>query len=161
MVDYKDDDTKYENEETNRKNEYSENRRRGCDSNYDCECCQCKRIFMMLVVLILVFITGIMVGNCRHCHYSDNYYYSPRFTQHHGNKSKSQKFHRGMQKISPAADNTITQNRQEKPSGIRHQTYPNGNTNSQTYPNGRPYPENQTYPDGQIGGFIIEVDQEY
>lgn len=69
MVDYRDDNAKYGNEETNRENGYGENKygengHNGCGSNCGCECCQCKRIFMMLVVLFLVFIAGIMVGNC-------------------------------------------------------------------------------------------------
>lgn len=110
MVDYRDDNAKYGNEETNRENGYGENKygengHNGCGSNCGCECCQCKRIFMMLVVLILVFIAGIMVGNCGRCRYADNYYYGPMFARHHNNMSKPKKFHRGMQEIAPTADN--------------------------------------------------------
>ena len=46
------------------------------DSNKDndttnCQCDHCKKIFMALVVLILTFMAGIMVGNCGRCRYSD------------------------------------------------------------------------------------------
>ena len=52
MVDYRDDNAKYGNEETNRENGYGENKygengHNGCGSNCGCECCQCKRNFMM------------------------------------------------------------------------------------------------------------------
>ncbi|MBR5599233.1 MAG: hypothetical protein IKW39_04255, partial [Alphaproteobacteria bacterium] len=46
-------------------------------NNHNCcniECYQCKKIFMALVLLILTFMAGIMVGNCSRCHYSDDYY---------------------------------------------------------------------------------------
>ena len=174
MVDYRDDNAKYGNEETNRENGYGENKygengHNGCGSNCGCECCQCKRIFMMLVVLILVFIAGIMVGNCGRCRYADNYYYGPMFARHHNNMSKPKKFHRGMQEIAPTADNVAAKNRQGKQPGAKRQGYPDGQAyqngqmypNGQTYPNGQPYPGNQAYPDGQIGGFIIEVVQGY
>ena len=110
-----------------------------------------------------------MVGNCGRCRYADNYYYGPMFARHHSNMSKPKKFHRGMQEIAPIADNVAAKNRQGKQPGAKRQGYPNGQAyqngqmypNGQTYPNGQPYPGNQAYPDGQIGGFIIEVDQGY
>lgn len=118
MVDYRDDNAKYGNEETNRENGYGENKygengHNGCGSNCGCECCQCKRIFMMLVVLILVFIAGIMVGNCGRCRYADNYYYGPMFARRHNNMSKPKKFHRGMQEIAPTADNVAAKTARE------------------------------------------------
>ena len=30
----------------------------------NCECCHCKKIFMLVVLLILSFMAGIMVGSC-------------------------------------------------------------------------------------------------
>ena len=53
----------------------------------DYECCYCKKIFMGLVILILTFMAGIMVGNCGRCHYSDNYYQN----HYHHKKNKPQK----------------------------------------------------------------------
>lgn len=61
-------------------------------NNSCCECCKCKKIFMLAVILILVFIAGIMVGNCRPCYYPNNYY----STQKSHNKIKKHKLHRGM-----------------------------------------------------------------
>ena len=73
-----------------------------------CECCHCKKIFMMLVLLILVFMAGIMVGNCGRCHYSDNYYdyESKIYHKHH----KKNKLHRGMHQIPTSPnDNMVNQ----------------------------------------------------
>ncbi len=84
----------------------------------DCECCYCKKIFMGLVILILTFMAGIMVGNCGRCHYSDNYYQN----HYHHKKNKHKKLHKGMHQM--------------------------------------PIPtQNQTYPDNQAGGFVIEIDE--
>lgn len=40
--------------------------------NNDCcsDCCQCKKIFMLLVLIILAFIAGIMVGHCNSVPYA-------------------------------------------------------------------------------------------
>ena len=74
-------------------NEYS-------NGHCGCECCHCKKIFMMLVLLILVFIAGIMVGNCGRCRYSDNYYGNMSYAQR-DTFNNPKKFHRGMQQINP------------------------------------------------------------
>ncbi len=104
-----------------------------------CECCPCKKIFMHIVMLLLAFIAGIMVGNCRPCYYPNNTYYampSPK----HLNKIKKHKLHRGMHQVeaSPTSTSaaTSTQSMQQAPSV-------------------------DFYPDSQIGGFLIEVDQGY
>ena len=60
------------------------------------ECCICKKIFMTLVVLILTFMAGIMVGNSGRCHYSDHYYKQKSSTPHN---HKAKKFHKGMHQI--------------------------------------------------------------
>ncbi len=59
------------------------------------ECCQCKKIFMILVILLLTFMAGIMVGNCGRCRYSDAFYNKHYKLNHKSHK----KFHRGMHKI--------------------------------------------------------------
>ena len=82
------------------------------DSNKDndtttCQCDHCKKIFMALVVLILTFMAGIMVGNCGRCRYSD-YYYNNQPLKHHS--KKTQKMHRGMHNIpqnTPSTNNQI------------------------------------------------------
>lgn len=92
-------------------NTLKENDDNQANNNAYCECCQCKKIFMMLVLLILVFMAGIMVGNCGRCHYSDNYYQytTNQFPPNH----KKQKLHRGMHQIpSSQNDNLATQNPQ-------------------------------------------------
>ena len=54
-----------------------------------CDCCHCKKIFMGVVVLILAFIAGIMVGNCRQQYYIDMpYIATPQLVKH-------QMYHRG------------------------------------------------------------------
>lgn len=122
--------------------------------NCGCECCHCKKIFMLLVVLILVFIAGIMVGNCGRCRYADNYDYNQHYIQlnrMHHQKIKPKKFHRGMQDISSQNAN---QNGYYAPAGNSVQPAPQ--------PDNYPYQGSaagQPYPAGQIGGFIIEVDQ--
>ena len=40
------------------------------NTSCNCECCHCKKIFMVTVIVILAFIAGIMVGNCRQQYYS-------------------------------------------------------------------------------------------
>jgi hypothetical protein len=48
-----------------------------------CDCCHCKKIFMGIVVLILAFIAGIMVGNCRQQYYIDMpYITAPHLAKH-------------------------------------------------------------------------------
>jgi hypothetical protein len=78
----------------------SENTEAG--THCDCECCQCKKIFMMLVVLILVFMAGIMVGNCGRCHYSEHNAYNPQIAAQKP-LPKPKKFHRGMQPLPATA----------------------------------------------------------
>lgn len=70
------------------------------NGNCGCECCHCKKIFMMLVLLILAFIAGIMVGNCSSCRYADNYYDGMNYAQR-DTLNAQRKFHRGMQQINP------------------------------------------------------------
>ena len=55
---------------------------------------------MMLVLLILAFIAGIMVGNCSSCRYADNYYDGMTYAQRNA-MTPQKKFHRGMQQINP------------------------------------------------------------
>ncbi len=77
---------------------------------YNTDCCQCKKLFMVLVVLILTFMAGIMVGNCGRCRYSDYYYNNPNFTkQHH---IKPHKMHRGMHHIKTNQQTNTPQNNQ-------------------------------------------------
>lgn len=83
---------------------YSENDKNNIQETHDCECYQCKKIFMALVILILTFMAGIMVGNCGRCHYSDNYY--KNYFQDH-NKSKVKKLHKGMHQIPTPTQNII------------------------------------------------------
>jgi len=71
-----------------------------------CECCHCKKIFMMLVLLILVFMAGIMVGNCGRCRYSDNYYnYENKVHHKHHKKNK---IHRGMHQVPVSQNDDMT-----------------------------------------------------
>lgn len=83
------------------------------DNNNQCyhtDCCQCKKLFMTLVVLILTFMAGIMVGNCGKCRYSDYYYNNQSFAKHHHSKPK--KMHRGMHHIQPHTATQAPQNNQ-------------------------------------------------
>lgn len=86
-----------------------------CGCGCGCECCHCKKIFMAMVVLILVFIAGIMVGNCGSYRYADAYYAdfydieepntynSTVQVSKNRRPHKVKKFHRGAQEIpSPA-----------------------------------------------------------
>jgi len=58
-----------------------------------CDCCHCKKIFMAMVIIILAFIAGIMVGNCRQQYYIDMPYLAAphlakhNMSQHKGNTS--------------------------------------------------------------------------
>lgn len=130
MVDYK-------NENTDRNT--TGERHDGCCG---CECCRCKKIFMALVVLLLAFIAGIMVGSCcggRHM----NGYDVPRYIQPRGNM-KVKKLHRGMHETRPATQTAPAQSA--------------GNAaDSQNMPFIPPAPDSQPYPAGQFGGFVIEV----
>ena len=100
---------------------YDSNKDNNNDNNnyhHDCECYHCKKIFMVLVLLILTFMAGIMVGNCGRCRYSDYYYNNQaKMLKHH--HKKHTKMHRGMHQV----------------------------------------PQNVNTPNGQVEGFIIEVDQ--
>lgn len=100
MADYKNDRDLRDNKDY--RNDY------GCA--HDCECCHCKKIFMMLVLLILVFMAGIMVGNCGRCRYADNYYANSWMHKHKHDKAK--KFHRGMHELNP---NMVKNNNQSVP----------------------------------------------
>lgn len=121
MVEYKNNRNTLETDETrDNYNEYYNN------GHYECECCHCKKIFMFLVLLILVFIAGIMVGNCGRCRYADNFYYGQQQYARNNNLA-AKKYHRGMQEVAPAP--TATRN------------------------------VNRTYPNNQMGGFIVEIDE--
>ena len=85
--------SKNNNDTTNIDKEYSY-------SQYDCECCHCKKIFMMLVLLILTFMAGIMVGNCTNRYYIDSYPYGPYLAKQYKHM-KHKKFHKGMHEITP------------------------------------------------------------
>ncbi len=78
-------------------------------NNCCCECCHCKRIFMHAVIILLVFIAGIMVGNCRPCYYPSNYYDAMQPQKHH-NQAKQHKMHRGMHQIKPTPAQPISSN---------------------------------------------------
>ena len=95
MVDYRNDrDTLTTNEiRDDYNNDYT-------NGHCGCECCHCKKIFMMLVLLILTFIAGIMVGHCGRGHYADNYYDGLAYAQR-DTLNTPRKFHRGMQQINP------------------------------------------------------------
>ena len=121
MVEYKNNRNALETEEIrdNYNTEYYNN------GHYECECCHCKKIFMFLVLLILVFIAGIMVGNCGRCRYADNFYYGQQ-QYARNNSMATKKYHRGMQEIAPA------------PTASRN--------------------VNRVYPNNQLGGFVVEID---
>lgn len=76
-----------------------------------CECCHCKKIFMFLVLLLLSFIAGIMVGNCQSTTYS---YIPPYYMQNaamHSSSMKQKKYHRGLQQI----EHQNNSNKQQQP----------------------------------------------
>ena len=93
MVDYRNDRDSITTGEVREDYEYN-------NMSCGCECCHCKKIFMMLVLLILAFIAGIMVGNCSSCRYADTYY-GPMNYADRGAMNNPKKFHRGMQQINP------------------------------------------------------------
>lgn len=73
--------------------------------DYYCECCHCKKIFMFLVLLILSFIAGIMVGCCNRNYYS---HIPPYNQQMIPPQTHPAKFHRGAQPSkteTPASQN--------------------------------------------------------
>lgn len=93
--------------------EHKEERNLGCECC--CECCHCKKIFMAMVVIILVFIAGIMVGNCGSYRYANAYYAdfydieepntynsTVKVSKNRG-PHKVKKFHRGAQEMPPSA----------------------------------------------------------
>ena len=63
----------------------------------DCECCHCKKIFMLLVLLLLSFIAGIMVGNCQTRYDTGMYYYTTLPVQQNTTQGRVRRFHRGAQ----------------------------------------------------------------
>jgi hypothetical protein len=100
----------YRNDKDNRDSRDNRDYRNDYGYTHDCECCHCKKIFMMLVLLILVFMAGIMVGNCGRCRYADNYYANN--WMHKYNQIKPKKFHKGMHEINP---NMVKNNPQSVP----------------------------------------------
>lgn len=78
-------------------------------SQYECECCHCKKIFMMLVLLILTFMAGIMVGNCTSRSYIDTYPYTQYMAKQY-NHMKHKKFHKGMHEVAPNTAQQTTPN---------------------------------------------------
>lgn len=67
-----------------------------------CECCHCKKIFMLAVLLILSFIAGIMVGCCGQGHHINTPYYIQQMPK----QPHTAKFQRGAH---PMTDNTASQ----------------------------------------------------
>ena len=70
-----------------------------------------KKIFMMLVLLILTFMAGIMVGNCTSRPYMTSYPYGPHLVKQYEHM-KHKKFHKGMHEVAP---NTAQQNTPDMP----------------------------------------------
>lgn len=74
------------------------------ESGCYCECCHCKKIFMLLVLLMLAFITGIMVGNCQSTYiYPDIYSYQ---SASQPTQIKIKKFHRGASQNNSTTNTT-------------------------------------------------------
>ena len=66
-----------------------------------CECCHCKKVFMLLVLLILAFIAGIMVGHCQTSYPPYMmHHYAPQMVKPH---LKAKKIHRGIHTTAPNA----------------------------------------------------------
>ncbi len=91
MVEYKNTKNNNDNITSNNETPYTQ---------YDCECCHCKKIFMMLVLLILTFMAGIMVGNCTNRYYIDSYPYGPYMAKQYKHM-KHKKLHKGMHEVNP------------------------------------------------------------
>ena len=102
MAEYKNNRTNNDNMQNNNDYPYSQ---------YECECCHCKKIFMMLVLLILTFMAGIMVGNCTSRPYMTSYPYGPHLVKQYEHM-KHKKFHKGMHEVAP---NTAQQNTPDMP----------------------------------------------
>ena len=102
MAEYKNNRTNNDNMQNNNDYPYSQ---------YECECCHCKKIFMMLVLLILTFMAGIMVGNCTSRPYMASYPYGPHLVKQYEHM-KHKKFHKGMHEVAP---NTAQQNTPDMP----------------------------------------------
>lgn len=102
MAEYKSNRTNNDNMQNNNDYPYSQ---------YECECCHCKKIFMMLVLLILTFMAGIMVGNCTSRPYMTSYPYGPHLVKQYEHM-KHKKFHKGMHEVAP---NTAQQNTPDMP----------------------------------------------
>lgn len=96
MVDYKNERDTFNAEETHI--DYNKDCLNG---HYGCECCHCKKIFMMLVLLLLTFIAGIMVGSCGRRHYIDDYYNTLSYANR-GTYTSPRRLPRGMQPVSPS-----------------------------------------------------------
>lgn len=71
------------------------------EQQYHCECCHCKKIFMFLVLLLLAFIAGIMVGHCQSMPYG---YHQPHHAQfipiHKKQQIKPKKIHHHLQQMN-------------------------------------------------------------
>ena len=67
-----------------------------------CDCCHCKKVFMLIVLILLSFIAGIMVGNCQ-SQYPYGMYYAPQIIPSH---AKIKKLHRGALQKSTNADSS-------------------------------------------------------
>lgn len=102
MAEYKSNRTNNDNMHNNNDYPYSQ---------YECECCHCKKIFMMLVLLILTFMAGIMVGNCTSRPYMTSYPYGPHLVKQYEHM-KHKKFHKGIHEVAP---NTAQQNTPDMP----------------------------------------------
>jgi len=87
-----------------------------------CECCHCKKIFMLVVLILLSFIAGIMVGNCQ-SQYPYGMYYAPQIVPSH---AKVKHLHRGAVQKPTNMDSSSVE---------------------------------QPFPNAQLGGYIIEIDQ--
>lgn len=102
-----------ENKNTKNNNDNMHSNNEEAYSQYECECCHCKKIFMMLVLLILTFMAGIMVGNCTNRYYIDSYPYGQYLAKQYKHM-KHKKFHKGMHEITPNATQQTTPDMQNQ-----------------------------------------------
>lgn len=117
MVEYRNDRNTMEDNDFREDYENSNNYVYRHNESCGCDCCHCKKIFMMLVLLILVFIAGIMVGNCGRCRYADNYYGDNMQFARNNTVSRPKKFHRGAQAIPSTKSPTARKSVQPYPYG--------------------------------------------